>query len=349
MKINYDSLERGVSNVDRAKFNQKSVKTSKCQSLIRFFCAVFIVLIFLYIIKSFLMDAPSVDLLPRLLPLISGVAIMLIVAIISVIRWIIKSDNIIRLARFAEENNLNYLPVSVYPNENGMIFRAGSGNASYDILSSKSGNFFEIGNHEYIVGSSDHERHIHMGYIKIRLNRRLPHMVLDSKKNNAKIFGISITNLPVSFKKDQVLELEGDFNSSFTLYAPREYERDALCIFSPDLMALFIDALGNFDAEIVDDNLFIYSQKPFELLSRPIMEHLFNIIDVVGKKTISQTNSYEDEKVEMKNVNIVNESGRRLRARIPKSAIIATVGFLLYFGLSLSINYIPDIIKLFVK
>ena len=38
--------------------------------------------------------------------------------------------------------------------------------------------------------------------------------------------------------RTQVLSLEGDFDRYFTLYCPKEYERDALYVFTPDLMAL---------------------------------------------------------------------------------------------------------------
>ena len=52
---------------------------------------------------------------------------------------------------------------------------------------------------------------------------------------------------------DQKLTLGGEFDDKFTLYAPSDYGRDAFQIFAPDLMALFIDRLGTFDVEIIDD------------------------------------------------------------------------------------------------
>ena len=78
-------------------------------------------------------------------------------------------------------------------------------------------------------------------------------MVLDARSNNGLFGG---TNLPSQFSKDQILSLEGDFSEYFTLYCPREYERDALYVFTPDLMALLIDQTSTFDVEIVDDWMF---------------------------------------------------------------------------------------------
>ena len=47
--------------------------------------------------------------------------------------------------------------------------------------------------------------------------------MLDARSNNGLFGG---TNLPSQFNKDQILILEGDFNEYFTLYCPREYDRD---------------------------------------------------------------------------------------------------------------------------
>ena len=85
----------------------------------------------------------------------------------------------------------------------------------------------------------------------------LPHIVLDSTGNNS-VFG---SNLPVTFDADQLLGLEGDFDRHFSLYCPADYERDALYLFTPDIMARFIDNAAVLDVEIVDDWLFLYGKR----------------------------------------------------------------------------------------
>lgn len=45
-----------------------------------------------------------------------------------------------------------------------------------------------------------------------------------------------------------MLSLEGDFDRYFTLYCPGDYERDALYVFTPDLLALLIDESRHFAA-----------------------------------------------------------------------------------------------------
>jgi hypothetical protein len=146
-------------------------------------------------------------------------------------------------------------------------------------------------------------------------------MVLDSKANNT-FFG---SDLPVSFRRDQVLSLEGDFNKYFTLYCPQEYEQDALYVFTPDLMALLIDDAGSFDVEIVDDWMFIYSPHPFPALSATAYQRLFTIVATVGSKTVSQTANYHDDRVGSVAANIVAPAGQRLRHG-------TSIGTLVVFG-----------------
>ena len=119
----------------------------------------------------------------------------------------------------------------------------------------------------------------------------LPHMVLDATANNG-LFGTS--TLPISFDRAQVLSLEGDFDRYFTLYCPRDYERDALYVFTPDLLALLIDESRHFDVEIVDDWMFVYSATRFDMTDPGTLRRLFRIVDTVGAKTLRQTARYAD-------------------------------------------------------
>ena len=132
------------------------------------------------------------------------------------------------------------------------------------------------------------------GYVAIQLDTALPHLVLDARRNNGRLGGSSI---PMPIAGGQTLSLEGDFNEYFTLHCPTGYERDALYVFTPDLMALLIDETGDFDVEIVDDRLFIYSHQPFDLLSPALWERLDRIRSVVGAKALRQTGRYRDDRV----------------------------------------------------
>jgi hypothetical protein len=200
----------------------------------------------------------------------------------------------IRLTRFATANNLLYSPDGTGRSYPGLLFSIGHGRTFTGILSRTDAPGFDIGNYRYRTGSGKNQRTFVRGYVAMRLERKLPHMVLDAVGNNG-LFGAS--NLPRAFGRDQVLSLEGDFDKYFTLYCPREYERDALYVFTPDLMALLIDNASTLDVEIVDDWMFVYSMQPFALDEPSALEPLFGVIETVGAKTLTQTDRYRDDRV----------------------------------------------------
>src|SRR6185503_477837 len=191
----------------------------------------------------------------------------------------------VRMDRFARQNGMTFSPLDGEPSYPGAIFQIGSTRQAVDHLVSSTGRFFDFGNYRYTTGSGKNRSTRTWGFLAFNLDRKLPHMVLDSKANNG-FFG---TNLPATFVKDQILSLEGDFDKHFTLYCPQQYERDALYVFTPDLMALLIDEVAPFDVEIVDDWMFVYSNTQFRTGDASLYARLFRIIDTVGAKTLTQT------------------------------------------------------------
>src|ERR1044071_8257923 len=115
--------------------------------------------------------------------------------------------------------------------------------------------FVEFGNYQYTVQSGKNSTTYRWGYVAVKLDVPLPNIVLDALGNNG--FG---SNLPASFQRAQRLSLEGDLDQHFTLYCPEGYEQDALYLFTPDIMARFIDHAAELDVEIVDDWMFLYAK-----------------------------------------------------------------------------------------
>ncbi|MEO8094906.1 MAG: hypothetical protein ABI632_08235 [Pseudolysinimonas sp.] len=266
------------------------------------------------------------DALGSVLPLVFTLGIVALVAI-GLIRGIGSTGRQwelwARMDRFATANGLTFSPMDLNPAYPGEIFNQGEARFAIDHLRSTTGRFFDLGNYRYTTGSGKNRSTHTWGFLAFNLDRKLPNMVLDSKANNG-IFG---TNLPATFDKHQILPLEGDFDEFFTLYCPKEYERDALYVFTPDLMALLIDEAAPFDVEIVDDWMFVYSSTAFRTGDANNYARLFRIIDTVGAKTLTQTDRYVDERVGNFAANIVAPQGARLKRGVSASAIILGVGF----------------------
>ncbi|NQX26771.1 hypothetical protein HQQ81_05325 [Microbacteriaceae bacterium VKM Ac-2854] len=235
-----------------------------------------------------------------------------------------------RFDAFARANALGYTSMQPDPRHDGAIFALGRDRAAHHVFRSTSEPVIEIANYSYVTTSDDNETTHVWGYLALKLERRLPHLVLDARSNDSSFFGIRSSNLPASFAAGQRLSLEGDFDRHFTLYCPTGYERDALYILAPDLMALLIDETGDFDVEIVDDTMFVYSATAFDLQDPALWRPLVRIVDTVGAKTLRQTQRYSDDNVNDRAANIVAAPGRRLRSGTSVLGVVVAIAIIAF-------------------
>ncbi|MGB3023707.1 MAG: hypothetical protein WBB39_02765 [Candidatus Saccharimonadales bacterium] len=177
--------------------------------------------------------------------------------------WALATHNDQRLAKFASSNSL-YLGNNLASGDSvGMMLQAGKKKDVNSIvtISNKTAPDVMIGSRTIETGSGRFASYWDIGFIVMRLPRKLPHIVLDARRNNR---FHRLTNLTDQFKKHQMLELEGNFGQYFTVFCPAGKERDALYLFTPDVMQSAIDNLqGECDIEIVEDRLYIYQNQPF--------------------------------------------------------------------------------------
>ena len=236
-------------------------------------------------------------------------------------RW----ETWLRLDTFAKANGMIFSPTDPSPRYPGAIFNIGDSRKALNHLRSATDRYLDIGNYQYSTGSGKSRSTHNWGFMALHLDRKLPNMVLDSKANNGLFGG---TNLPAAFAKNQILSLEGDFNKYFTLYCPKAYERDALYVFTPDLMALLIDNAAPFDVEIVDDWMFVYSATSFKSEDPAVYQRLFQIVDTVGTKALAQTDRYVDERVGDFHANYVAPGGQRLKRGVAVGSVVFIVLFI---------------------
>ncbi len=201
-----------------------------------------------------------------------------------------------RLNRFAQANGMSYEAKIDDPPLPGMIFSIGGGRVAKDLVRGTAPRFVEFGNYQYTVKSGKNSTTYTWGYVAVKLDVPLPNIVLDAEGNNS-VFG---SNLPASFHKEQRLSLEGDFDRYFTLYCPAGYERDALYLFTPDIMARFIDNAAQLDVEIVDDWLFLYTKRQVTTLDAATWAWLFGAVGALITK-FDQWARWRDERLLLEN------------------------------------------------
>ncbi|MFT2712041.1 MULTISPECIES: hypothetical protein [unclassified Clavibacter] len=187
-----------------------------------------------------------------------------------------------RLKGFADANGFWYDITRHSPDYPGMIFARSSWGESEirDRFERRSGPTLDIGDHQRRKLPFLAARVHRWGYVMMRLPVPLPHIVLDSRRNNS----LFHSDLPEAVGRHQRVSLEGDFDRHFTLYCPVGAERDALYLFTPDVMARFIDTAAGLDVEIVDDHLFLYSPGGIITTDPAAWERLMETVEAVEEK-----------------------------------------------------------------
>ena len=233
-------------------------------------------------------------------PLFALFPVVILIAIVATVATVIwkfasgryGSARTYRLDRFAQANGMTWHPEASAPPLPGMIFDIGHARQATDIIRGTKPRLVEFANYTYKTGSGKEETTHRWGYVAVKLATPLPHIVLDAVGNNS-FLG---SNLPASFNRDQRLSLEGDFDEHFQLYCPEGYERDALYLFTPDIMARFIDNAAALDVEIVDDWLFLYTQREVSTLDPATWAWLFSVVAALLGK-LDQWERWRDDRL----------------------------------------------------
>ncbi|NLT31286.1 MAG: hypothetical protein GXX86_12670 [Propionibacterium sp.] len=228
-----------------------------------------------------------------------------------------------KIARFAEANGLSYRHRSTNPSYPGLIFGLGSDRASHHHVLGSTGAFADAGRYTYVTGSGKNRSTHTWHFAAFRLPRPMPHLLLDAKSNN--MLG---SNLPISLRRDQRVSLGSPFDDHYTLYAPNSYESDAFFLFPPNVMEALLDATSDYDIEIVDDWMLLYTRSHQDLAD-PRTWELFETIDesvVDGLSRVSQR--YTDRRAQASSATpgeparAIAAEGQRL-ARSPMKVLVS--------------------------
>lgn len=168
----------------------------------------------------------------------------------------LKEKEAAALKRFATRNGFTF---ARYPGPiwgPGSLFLHGrSKSMSNMVAGTLHGLPFRMYEYRYDSGGSKNRRAFEATVLDITLPRKLPHMVIDSLIESGTLL---TSTLPIHFDSAQRIELEGDFNKYFALYAPDSYGVTALSILAPDVMETLMRHATLCDIEIIDDKLYFY-------------------------------------------------------------------------------------------
>lgn len=247
-----------------------------------------------------------------------------------------------RLAHFAADNQMAYLPGPALGGHLEPWAERGRLMTSRVMRMPSPEGSVEFGNYElsYAMSSSGHSQF--GGYCALRLDRRLPNIVVRAARRHNPL---TETGLPA---RAQRLSLEGDFDRHFTLYCPEGYERDALYLFTPDVMARLIDRAGGFDVEIIDDWVFLSQSKDVVTLGPKRWRAVVVAVSAL-RASIAQWERWRDDRLLPEDAasapavhvrqEAVTAPGRRLR---PGQA-----GMLMLLGVAVALIVLLQLFRLF--
>lgn len=185
----------------------------------------------------------------------------------------------------AAEGGYDYRPQMVNPPVSGLLFANTKHVVMSDIVdATQTATPFMFGS---LSAQGGRVRNAKL--VMILLPRPVPNMVLLSTGEGV------LGKAGVALDESQRLALEGDFGRTFSLYCPREYETDALYIFTPDVMARLVDSAAGCDIEFVDNRVLIYAPSAaFE--TADALSVVPGLVRFLESKLHRQTLRYHDDR-----------------------------------------------------
>jgi len=243
------------------------------------------------------------------------------------------------LARFADDNGLEYVPGPRSGTMRAWWSITGHTVARAMTRENADGRTVEWADYEIRNATRRFTYPPVGGWITIGLRRPLPHIIVRATRRGTRAFAVAA--VPDS---GQRLSLEGDFDEHFDLYCPEAYEADALYLFTPDVMAQAIDDAGGWDIEIVDDLLLLVHPRDVVTTDPARWADVMRTADAFATKLEQwerwrETQLRDDPAVDETRLDLaqVAPAGRRLRtswglAAWVSFALVAvlTVGFFLF-------------------
>lgn len=131
--------------------------------------------------------------------------------------------------------------------QQGIMFRQGDNrNISNCIKGVIDNRRFRIFSYNFSTGSGKNKRTYSYTVFAFKFNGTFPHIYLNNKVN---FYGIKV---------GESIPLPTEFEKSFSLSTPKEYEIEALEIFTPDVLASLLDNKFGHDVEFVNQEMLIF-------------------------------------------------------------------------------------------
>lgn len=160
------------------------------------------------------------------------------------------------MRQFAAANGFSYEMNGSMSGLDGTLFSIGHGQSVSNVVrGTYHGCPMRLFDYRYTTGTGRNARTHLLTIFRLDFDIAMPDITLE---NRGSIFGESVFGGGIG---KEILTLEGDFSDHFTLAVPKDYEIEALQVFTPDVMAELMQKGRNFSMEIIGGHLFLYAKK----------------------------------------------------------------------------------------
>lgn len=128
-------------------------------------------------------------------------------------------------------------------------------------------------------------------YLAIQLPAPLPHLILESTAAGPLPAELAYAAI------GQSVSMGYPFDGSFVLHAPRGYERDALFVLTPAVMALLLDHATDFHIEIIGDTLVFFAPEHADFAELEPWQAIDALWMNAVPAVVARATRYRDERV----------------------------------------------------
>lgn len=196
----------------------------------------------------------------------------------------------VKIAAFAWQNGWAYADRLEHTGRQGAAFtRVLRGQERAVVASDDPRIPFELGRH-HSVARGDQRATVQrpFAFVELPLPASLPHIVLANRQRSI------IPTLGLG-RGAARMELEGEFARVFRLIVPEGYQRDALYIFTPDLMARVLDLGTGAEIELVSNRLYVYLPYRTRFDQAETMAAVLVLAEEFHRRFAARTALYRDD------------------------------------------------------
>lgn len=308
--ISYSALEQSGTPI--AKRSTRETLTFLVYIIISFVPLIFLLIVSIKMLLVVTTNAiTNTDFLPSNPTALSIIGVLYSLNIIFIALLIHK---IISLAQQAYRNRKSYVnlqPVYQLATDNGWSFYAGKYTpelrgyffrqsvyrAVYPVITVPTDNLFlgqpelDFGNFYFTLKPRHKYDAEQRGFVGLTLSRKMPHIIIAQQSRG---FINKPKGLIEKPKSNQKSDIAYAFDQKYSIYLPKNYERDVYEILTPDLMDILLRLSSSCNFEIIDNRLYAYKNNSFNLFVKESYSEIFQTILVIAALIDDKAKKYYD-------------------------------------------------------